>query len=154
MSLINIHSFIRLKGIRVNNVSSFIRIDSIHKFVHACFCVCMYMHFVYQNNLSSCKHPAEFLKWNNPPSIFGTVHYHFRDIKMKTWSWSANSLEPDQTAQKCRLAWLYTGGKAFWLSNPQQWGSSDSKTMTFNSSDIAAPQIFTSEYHILAWQIT
>ena len=27
---------------------------------------------------------AEFLKWNNPPSIFGTVHYHFRDIKMKT----------------------------------------------------------------------
>ena len=27
---------------------------------------------------------AEFLKWNNPPSIFGTVHYHFRDIEMKT----------------------------------------------------------------------
>ena len=21
---------------------------------------------------------AEFLKWNNPPSIFGTVHYHFQ----------------------------------------------------------------------------
>ena len=26
---------------------------------------------------------AEFLKWNNPPSILGTAHYHFRDIKMK-----------------------------------------------------------------------
>ena len=22
-------------------------------------------------------YPAEFLKWNNPNSIFGTVHYHF-----------------------------------------------------------------------------
>ena len=28
---------------------------------------------------------AEFLKWNNPSSTFGTIHYHFRDIKMKTW---------------------------------------------------------------------
>ena len=36
----------------------------------------------------------KFLKWNNPPSIFGTVHYHFRDIKTKTQSWSANSIEP------------------------------------------------------------
>ena len=37
----------------------------------------------------------------------------FRGIKMRTWSWSANSIEPDQTAQNlmCRLAWLYTGGK-------------------------------------------
>ena len=26
---------------------------------------------------------AEFLKWNKPSNIFGTVHYHFRDIKMK-----------------------------------------------------------------------
>ena len=55
--------------------------------------------------------PAEFLKWNNPPSIFRPVHFHFRDIKMKTLSWSAKSIEPGQTAQMCRLAWLYTGGK-------------------------------------------
>ena len=27
---------------------------------------------------------AEFLKWNNPSYMCGTVHYHFRDIKMKT----------------------------------------------------------------------
>ena len=27
---------------------------------------------------------VEFLKWNSPPYIFGTVHYHFRDIKMRT----------------------------------------------------------------------
>ena len=50
---------------------------------------------------------AEFLKWNNPTSIFGTLHYHFRDIKMKTQSWSANSIEPGQTA---------TGGKGYSLS--------------------------------------
>ena len=53
--------------------------------------------------------PAEFLKWNNPPSIFGTVHYFFRDIKIR--SWSASSIEPGQTARIRRLAWLYTGGK-------------------------------------------
>ena len=27
---------------------------------------------------------AELLIWNNPPYFLGTVHYHFRDIKMKT----------------------------------------------------------------------
>ena len=46
---------------------------------------------------------AEFHKWNNPPSIFGIVHYHFRDIKMKTESWSPNSIEPGQTAWMWRL---------------------------------------------------
>ena len=41
----------------------------------------------------------------------------FRDIKMKNWSWSANSIEPGQSAQMGRLAGLYPGGKAyhFWL---------------------------------------
>ena len=34
-----------------------------------------------------------------PPYIFGTVHYQFRDIKMKTLCWSDNSIEPGQTAQ-------------------------------------------------------
>ena len=26
---------------------------------------------------------AECLKWNNPSYIFGTFHYHFRDIKIR-----------------------------------------------------------------------
>ena len=50
---------------------------------------------------------AKFPKGNNPFSIFGTVNYHFKDVKMK----KANSIEPGQIAQMCRLAWLYTGGK-------------------------------------------
>ena len=29
-------------------------------------------------------YPAEFLKWNNPLSMFGTVDYHFRVNKMRT----------------------------------------------------------------------
>ena len=32
-------------------------------------------------------------------------------IIMITCSWSANSMEPGHIAWKCRLAWLYTGGK-------------------------------------------
>ena len=43
------------------------------------------------------------------PSIFGTVNYYFRDVKMKTWSWLTNSIEPGQTARDCMLAWLYSG---------------------------------------------
>ena len=45
--------------------------------------------------MNSLKHkhkPAEFLKWACPPSIFGTIHYIFRDIKMRIWNWSAKSL--------------------------------------------------------------
>ena len=59
---------------------------------------------------------AEFLKWDNPSYIFGTVLYHFRDINMKTCSWSTNSIEPGQTAQMIRLACLYTVGKSYSLS--------------------------------------
>ena len=33
--------------------------------------ICM-IYIVKVNN-----YPAEFLNWNNPPSSFGTVHYHF-----------------------------------------------------------------------------
>ena len=51
------------------------------------------------------------LKWNNPPSIFATVHFHFRDIKVRICSRSVNSIEPGHTAPMCSLAWLYTGGK-------------------------------------------
>ena len=28
--------------------------------------------------------PDEFLKWNNTPSSFGTIHFHFSDIQMRT----------------------------------------------------------------------
>ena len=36
---------------------------------------------------------------------------NYGDSTMRTGSWSANSIEPDQTAQICRLFWFYTGGK-------------------------------------------
>ena len=65
-------------------------------------------------NLDQCRinsYHAEFLKWNNSPSVLQPSIIIFRDIKLKTWSWSANSIEPGQTAKICRLAWLYTGGK-------------------------------------------
>ena len=42
---------------------------------------------------------AVFLKWNNSPSNFGTVQYHLRDIKMKTWL--ANSTEPLVRLHRC-----------------------------------------------------
>ena len=45
---------------------------------------------------------AEFLKWNNPPPIFGTVHYHFKgcqDGNLKLVS------------QQYRAWSDYTGGK-------------------------------------------
>ena len=35
----------------------------------------------------------------------------FRYIKVCTWSWTANSIEPGHTARMCRLAWLHTSGK-------------------------------------------
>ena len=39
--------------------------------------------------------PSELLinKWNNPPSVFGSIRYHFKTIKMRTWSWPANNVE-------------------------------------------------------------
>ena len=60
--------------------------------------------------ISCCNHdlnlyPAEFLKWNNPTSIYGTTHYYFRDTKMRIWSWSDTSIEPGQTARTCQLSW-------------------------------------------------
>ena len=39
---------------------------------------------------------AEFFKWNNPPSIYGTVHYNLKDIKIRTSQYRA---------------WFYTGSK-------------------------------------------
>ena len=63
---------------------------------------------VFSDHLWLNPYHAEFLKCNNPYSIFGTFHYHFRDIKMKTWSWSANSIEPGQTARKFMMCILHT----------------------------------------------
>ena len=40
--------------------------------------------YVYKVNLPINTYHAEFLKWNNPPSIYGPFQYHFRDIKTKT----------------------------------------------------------------------
>ena len=40
----------------------------------------------------------------NPPSNFLTIHYYFRDIKMRTFSWLANRIEPGQTAWMSGLA--------------------------------------------------
>ena len=31
----------------------------------------------------------------------------FRDIKIKTWLWSANSIESGQTSRMCRMTWFY-----------------------------------------------
>ena len=60
---------------------------------------------------------AEFLKWNNQPYIFGTLSLSFLGIpRWKLKSWSANSIEPGQTARMSRLARLYTGGKGQSLS--------------------------------------
>ena len=39
-----------------------------------------------------------------PSSTFGTVHYHFSNFKKRTSSWSANSIQPRQTAYICMLA--------------------------------------------------
>ena len=36
----------------------------------------------------------------------------FIDIKMNTWCWSANSIQPGQTVLMCKLSWHYTGGKS------------------------------------------
>ena len=46
---------------------------------------------------------------------------YFRDIKMRFHSWLNNSIEPDQTARMCSLAWLYTCGKG--LSLLVRWSS-------------------------------
>ena len=40
----------------------------------------------------------------------------FRGIKMRTWSWWANSIELGKTARMYRLAWLYTSDKGWSLS--------------------------------------
>ena len=55
-----------------NNV---LRVKTLNKKTSPCLFVFPYL---------TLTHNAGFLKWNNSSSIFGTLHYHFRDIKMKT----------------------------------------------------------------------
>ena len=52
-----------------------------------------------------------FLNWIIHLPFLELYIIMLRDIKTKTWSWSANSVEPGQTVWMCRLTWLYTGGK-------------------------------------------
>ena len=40
-----------------------------------------------------------YLNGINHLPFSGLSNYHFRDVKMKTLSWSANSIEPGQTAR-------------------------------------------------------
>ena len=37
--------------------------------------------------------------------VFRDINYQDENLR-----WSTNSIEPGQTARKCRLTWLYTGG--------------------------------------------
>ena len=43
-------------------------------------------------------------------SMFGTIHYQFCGYKEENLNF-VSSIEPVHTAQTCRVAWLYTGGK-------------------------------------------
>ena len=47
---------------------------------------------------------------------FRTIHCKFREIKIKLWIGAANSIDPGQTAQVCKLAWLKNGAKALYYS--------------------------------------
>ena len=73
-----------------------------------------YYGFFYQDLMTSDS-PSKLLNFLN-----GLVHLpfldlsiiNFRDIKLKNWCWSPNSIELGKTAWMCRLAWLYnTAGK-------------------------------------------
>jgi hypothetical protein len=52
-----------------------------------------------------------FLNGYFHPTFFKPSIVNVRDIMRKFLIWSAYSVEPDQTAWMCKLAWLYTVGK-------------------------------------------
>ena len=77
--------------------------------------------------LNHCKsllnlYPAEFSKWTCPDqlSCLELSIINFGEIKIRIWSWSANSVEPGQIARMCRLALLYTGGKGLISFGPNK----------------------------------
>ena len=45
---------------------------------HVLFCIPITVSLI-------CPKPAEFLKWNNPPSIFGTNHYNFQGYQCENF---------------------------------------------------------------------
>lgn len=55
---------------------------------------------------------ADFVKWTHPSLNLDQFIVHFRDGRYKNPSLVANSTGSNQTAEKCRLTWLYTGGKS------------------------------------------
>ena len=51
-----------------------------------------------------------FFNGKNHHPFFWNCHYHFiNDIKMRTWNWSVNSIEPGQTAQMCSILLVPAG---------------------------------------------
>ena len=59
-------------------------------------------------------HPyhVKFKQWICLNLIFEQSIVNGRDVKIKIWIGATNSIEPGQTAQVCRLAWLKSGAKA------------------------------------------
>ena len=82
-----------------------------------------YLHLGRTNNILYTKNA---LAVKLPNFLNGIIHLSFLElsiisfgyIKMWIWSWPASSIKPGQTARMCRLAWLYTSGKAFTLLVP------------------------------------
>ena len=67
---------------------------------------CQYRNIVVRCKYSKCRNDFYFLsieqnfifEWNNSYSIFERSIIILSDTKMRTWSWSANSIEPSETA--------------------------------------------------------
>ena len=56
-----------------------------------------------QNNEIHWVNPyhAEFHKWKNPPSIFGTFHYHFQVCIINLWMGSVYTRKYQQIYKNC-----------------------------------------------------
>ena len=65
--------------------------------------------------------PPKFIKWNNPLSIFGTVHYHFYGHQNENLKFKVSLVRLYRWAG-WPSSWLYTGGKGQSLSVPAAQG--------------------------------
>ena len=116
------HSFLRTSNVvcllyltqsstecRQREVTSFLRGLDVPKYRHTCtnYTIVSYRYFF----ISLTFNLLNFVNGIIHLSFLGLSIIIFRDIKMRTWSWSADSIEPSQIARTCRLAWLYIGGK-------------------------------------------
>jgi hypothetical protein len=62
--------------------------------------------------------PAKFMKWNCPTLKHGTIHSNLNGFQsQRSENTKIERIELGQIAQKCRLAWLYTGYKVNHLSS-------------------------------------